>query len=665
MNAHRAVGFLAVALAASPAAALVNPYFTPRHLVDQSSVVLVVTLKADAGAKLLTCDVVEVLKGTEEDWKGPVKIDLNTSPLEPHAVEVARWVADKPNQTGLIFIGPKYKEDEQEGYSAPELAEAFLCSDGRWISLYKAEGGGLEVHLIDTRMHATWGGGTDMLLRCVRHVLADPQANIHVETPVKWAGKEKIAVMPGRVASATPVDLADGLTQTLFVACDQGDRLFAWDRGKGILADVTAERKLTSRSALAAWGDFDHDGRLDLASWDGKALTFHVQQADGTFKATPSGIGVEVTGEVFSMSSVGVGEDGRVGLVVGTRGWPLVATRDAGGKWSVRPLGGGDLPGGDKDKGRPGPCLVVDLDGDGQVDILQLFQNSSLLYQGVGVGRFAPPVVCDAATGPDYSDWRAEDIPPAPGRINACLGDWDHDGLLDVVTVADDRIRVWQNRGEFKFEECLAQCGSLGWISKPGAIACQPADFDNDGRCDLLLIYKEHMAPQLCYNRGYRWLGFAYPVDLESLQLLPAASDGCQAACLGDWDGDGIQDFAVIPRNGELWLFRGQAFAAGPKPAKGPERPPEPTPAQRGETGLVVRVRLPVNGPAGPVKVIGHIPNRCLGAWNVQPGHSAGFGREGPGPITLKWQFPGSQPRQAVVTLKDRPVEFTLSAAPR
>ena len=75
------------------------------------------------------------------------------------------------------------------------------------------------------------------------------------------------------------VDLAGDGRLTLFVASNKGDRLFAFDAKAETFKDVTATRKLRSKSSAFAWGDFNGDARLDLASYDGTTLTGHAQQA--------------------------------------------------------------------------------------------------------------------------------------------------------------------------------------------------------------------------------------------------------------------------------------------------------------------------------------------------------------------------------------------------
>src|SRR5208283_3748495 len=98
---------------------------------------------------------------------------------------------------------------------------------------------------------------------------------------------QKIATLSGKISSVRPIDLDGDGKLLLFVACDQGDHLLVCDGKNRKFTDITAVRRLQSKSQAFARGDFDGKGRLNLISFDGKTLSLHAQQADGTFQARP------------------------------------------------------------------------------------------------------------------------------------------------------------------------------------------------------------------------------------------------------------------------------------------------------------------------------------------------------------------------------------------
>ena len=183
---------------------------------------------------------------------------------------------------------------------------------------------------------------------------------------------------------------------------------------------------------------------------------------------------------------------------------------------------------------------MADFDGDGIADVLAPFAAGSVLFRGLAAGKFAPGVACDVQLG-DGQSAPAWPISTATAASMSCAS-------------APTAVRLWQNEGDGKFTDALNVSGEIAYISKPGGIDCVVGDINNDGRQDALIAYGA-MSPQLFFNRGYRSFGHAHTLDLAERQLLPAAEQGQQSACLGDFDGDGAQDMVLALKNGEIWIF--------------------------------------------------------------------------------------------------------------
>ena len=232
----------------------------------------------------------------------------------------------------------------------------------------------------DGDMQGTWSGGTDMLIRAVDYILlAETQAEMPCLEQMAWDPEVKVGQVGGKIHGAAAVDLARDGTSTLFVAADNGDRdrLFRWD-GKGF-EEVTGKAGLTAKSQLFAWGDFDGDGRVDLASWDGGRLTIHLQDKEGRFGRQVVG----GAGECVGLATVDVG-GGKAGLVVSGKGVPGLMTLN-GGDALGRPIVTGEFGG--KDLGEAGECLVADFDGDGWTDVMQMFSRGRCFIRGKRRGR--------------------------------------------------------------------------------------------------------------------------------------------------------------------------------------------------------------------------------------------------------------------------------------
>ena len=597
------------------ALALINPKFTPVHLVKDSEAIL--SLRLDGGVRdgRASAAVAGVLKG--QFGKKGLEIELAGSSKPDQARLIEKAIREQKGMRALMFVGAWSGKPGEESPAAPPAAarKAYLHLNAVWLVLVEDDKGVWGFDEVSQPMAATWSGGTDMLQRAVEYILGDAFADVPVRTGVRWAGHARLGSVTGKVSNVLPVDLRSDGKPALYVASDGGDRLFAFDGKAG--RDVTEKCGLAARSRAAAWGDFNGDGLTDLASWDGKALRLHLQGKDGSFSAADGG---SLT-DCLDLSAVDAGAPGTAGLVASTSAGPMLVL--PGPRASARPLAEGNRPGGDP--GGPGPCLVADFDGDGVADVLHLRSGGSIFHKGIKPGQFAAPAACPVAFG--------------AGR-GACLGDWDGDGRLDIFITGEEGSALWQNTGDGKFAEALKLSGEVGYASKGGGAWACNGDLNNDGRQDIAILYRAG-GPQVFFNRGFRSFGVSASLDLGSGEMLPAALKGQQAGCLADFDGDGCLDLAMVLSDGQVVLL---------------SRAP-------GGSDLCARVVLPAGtGPAGPLTLTGVAGARMLGAWNVRTGLCGGFiARPDPGPITLRWQFPGARPQAREITLEDKPVEVILA----
>ncbi|MHC4715602.1 MAG: FG-GAP repeat domain-containing protein [Planctomycetota bacterium] len=595
-----------VLLWAATAPALINPNFTPVDLVRGADMILVLKLAPGANGEVKV-EVRQVLLG-----KAPARtplIDITRGQNKDHLKTIRKIVASGGGAAALLVVGA-----DERGEDA-----AWMHLGGKWVDLYTEDGRTFEADQINKHMEATWAGGTDMLIRCVKYVQAAEHPDVPVRTGAAWADKIALGKVAGKVSAASAVDLAGDGKLALHVASGDGDKLFAHD-GKDAFKDVTAGRKLTAKSLVSTWADMDRNGRCDLASWDGEALTVYAQGADGAFITRQR---LKLKARCQSLSALHVGAASGPALLIGTAGAPLLLRPDAKGVLVAQSLdtGKADL----KTLGSAGACLVGDLDADALADVLQVFEKGGLFYKASAPGKFAPAVATPIAMG--------------PGPSGACLGDWAGDGRLDVFAATTDGCRLWHNRGKMKFLERLDRSGEIAYISQAFGFAGQPCDVNNDGRTDVLIVYSDR-SPHIFFNRGFRSFGHSHQLDLQEQSLMPEAAEGLQAGCIADLNGDDAQDMAVVAPGGEVLVFLGEAD----------------------DESASIRAALPLGGPfAGPITVTGYAGKRCLGAWNVSPGTSrALFGHHGVKQITLKWTFPGGREQTNVVKVTGKPIRVII-----
>ncbi|HOI55294.1 MAG TPA: VCBS repeat-containing protein [Phycisphaerae bacterium] len=627
-NTSVAIAVLALLGFCSTAQAVINPGFTPLDLVEQSDAILLLEFDKvnDEGQAVAT--VKEVLKGESEQKTLTLELLAMPDAFAEQGKMVMKLIRDGQKQ-GLMFVG-MYRGEGMGIDGGDEQTVGFLHLSGQfsgtsqWFNFEQYEQA-WDMAKINDPMLGTFAGSTDMLLRCVRYILSDEAATVPVTGGVEWDKESQFATFAGKVRDVRALDLgADAKGRAdLFVAADDGDKLYRFSDGK--LEDITAKVKLTTKSAAYAWADFNRDGKLDLASWDGKALTLAMQQADGSFEAKPCTAGEALKDGCLALAVVGVGEKGDPALLVSTKASPILLEVKADGSATGKPLVEKDFPG--KDLEEAGKCLVADFNNDGVADIVQLFARGSLFYKGTGPGVFDAPVKRQIFAG--------------QGRSVACLGDWDADGLVDIFVTSEDRNRLWHNFGDANFVDMLNVSGEISYHAQGGGCSATTGDFNNDGRQDIFVAYSITMAPQLYFNRGFRSFGQAYEVDLAQQRRLPQAGDGQQAGCLGDFNGDGALDMVIVLAKGEAWLF--------------------PRKVEDGQA-LAVIGGLAVDGPAGPVNIAGWRDKRPLGAMPVRPGDpGAFFGMDEPGPIVLKWQLPGGKAEQKEVVAEQGPVRVLVN----
>jgi len=634
-------------LAAGDASGLINPNFTPVHLVRQSSLVAELEFQPVKGAKCEAA-VKRVLKGKLD--ARTISFDFSTCAVKEHVELLVKGINAAPHTQAAFFVG-EFQEKPGEGtvggggQTGPPPGEkqegeterkAYLFVNGNWMTFYEGNGGAWGMDETTPLMLTTWQGGTDMLLRAVEYILSDADAYLPAKEGVNWAEPKRFTRLSGAVRAAIPVDLTGDGKWTLFVACEGGDRLFEYDAKTDSLKD-TESHKLSSKSHAAAWGDTNGDGRLDLVSYDGQAITIYTQGEDRTFQVGPKLDKGQLAGGCLGLAVLDWGTPGRPGVLISTGESPVLwipDPKDAKKGPQTRRIAFGEPPTALAEKlpsgeplGPPGPCLVADLDGDVIPDVLQVFAKGSLIYRGKSPGEFAPPERCVIAAGSGHAD--------------AFLGDFDADGLLDVFTVSEDAGRLWQNDGKLRFTETRALSGEAAYKVEAGGLCGVTGDFNNDGRQDFVLFYAAGF-PRSFFNRGFRSFGFTNALDIGTNSLLPAASDGQQAGTLCDFTGDGAQDLVLILKNGEGWILPRET---GDLPA------------------LCARGALAVRGNCtGPLTVTGYKAGRCLGAWNVTAGTTEAFvGVLDAGPVTLKWRIPPGKPGTKDILIENHPVRYVIN----
>ena len=377
---------------------------------------------------------------------------------------------------------------------------------------------------------------------------------------------ESVASFLGSGACIIDYD-GDGRPDIFLVDADgQGNAALYRNEGGGRFVNVTRQAKLEihGEGMGCAVGDYDNDGKPDLAvSTNGGVLLFH-NEGKGTFKDVTKEAGIEMDGLAMGVTFIDYDHDGDLDLYV-TRfndfplansaepfSFPMDATAAGNVLW--RNNGNGTFTNWTAETGLSGSAPSVgaigsDLNNDRAIDfVVTGWRKAPVAFMNPREGVFQAttpwatdmPAPTAGVTALDFdkdgwmdlafthwgppglSLWRnvqgksfervpLPDLEWMRGWGVAAL-DYDDDGWMDLVAVGenfsgDGRIVLLRNEGEKGFRDVTSEVGldKIVLHNPRGVIAF---DFDGDGSTDLL-ITQNHLPPVLLKNEGgnrYNWL---------------------------------------------------------------------------------------------------------------------------------------------------------------
>jgi histone H3/H4 len=188
-----------------------------------------------------------------------------------------------------------------------------------------------------------------------------------------------------------------------------------------------------------------------------------------------------------------------------------------------------------------------DIDNDGRPDILLLGGLGNRLYKNNGDGTFTD-ITDRAGLG-----WRRPDGHPGEPR-QAIVADFDNDGRQDIlITYVDDKHRLYRNLGGGRFEDVTDRAG-LGGDGLVGGPATA-LDIDGDGLLDVYIgyfgDYLKGVLPTLARrntnalpDKLFRNKGHFRFEDVTAQSGIDSRG-WAQAITHTDLDGDGRQDIIV------------------------------------------------------------------------------------------------------------------------
>lgn len=288
-------------------------------------------------------------------------------------------------------------------------------------------------------------------------------------------------------------------------------------------------------------GDYDNDGRTDLAvSYDGGVALFH-NEGDGRFRDVTQAAGIQTAGQAFGLTLVDYDHDGDLDLYL-SRGPASGSSPGSASNEVWRNNGNGTFTEVASQLGLDVPsswgATASDINNDRAVDLIATAVSSPpVIYRNPREGRFL-------AERP----W-ASPISPALGAV---AFDFNKDGWMDIAFThaSAPALSLWRNMDGRSFT--AVSLPKLDWTRAWGLAAL---DYDNDGWIDLAAVGEDstgagHVA--ILRNEGRR--GFrdaSKETGLDKIHLVRPRS-----IVSADFFGDGSPSLLITQNDGPPVLLR-------------------------------------------------------------------------------------------------------------
>ena len=329
----------------------------------------------------------------------------------------------------------------------------------------------------------------------------------------------------------------------LVSALDGGTSRLLRNLGNGKFEDDTdaAGLKLAGAGLGCAAGDFDNDGKTDLAVCLADGVRLLHNEGNGKFADVTQAAGIRREKGCVSLTFVDYDHDGDLDLYVvnapGGNANNVLWRNNANGTFTdVSAETALGIP-------ATGAGVVTsDFNNDRAIDfVIAGGENGAAIYLNPREGKFA------ALPGIDF---KKENLPPAVG---VAVFDFDKDGWMDVAFThaGAPGVSLWRNVDGKKLVR--VPLPDFGWTRGWGIAAF---DYDNDGWLDLVAAGETNSGGELRLLRNLGpagWADVTKDVKLDAVKLHQP-----RAVAVADLDGDGAADLVVTQTEGMPAVLRNE-----------------------------------------------------------------------------------------------------------
>jgi len=315
--------------------------------------------------------------------------------------------------------------------------------------------------------------------------------------------------------------------------------------GHGRFENVTQTAGLEAAEAgiACAAGDYDNDGRPDLAVTFPSRLVLYHNEGRGKFRDVTAEAGIRVAGSPLGLTFLDYDHDGDLDLYVAVVDNPEHPSQARNQLW--RNNGNGAFTDVTEATGLAGKApsigmVASDWNNDRAVDLVV-----------TGWGK-APTIFTNPREGQFVAQEPWSQTVAAPTAGVAAL-DFNHDGWMDLVFTHGSApgVSLWRNVEGKRFEPVALP--PTGWKRAWGVAAL---DYDNDGWIDIAAVGESENGAEIRLFRNRGPQGFqdvSRAVGLDRIKL-----DHPRALVAADYHGDGAAGLLVTQADGSAVLLRNE-----------------------------------------------------------------------------------------------------------